>query len=345
MFVYIFQKKSASYAICPFCNALSDDNDPIIQYDDYVEVPMIWCDNCGARAVLKASIDAIHAIQEDADNDDRKQTIDEHIAHTYMQTMKITNIYADDFNKLFEETINKCTKLLSRGNSSLEETQHSIRNDILSGGINVYKIPLIKVKKVTGVEIFSKHCYCELAQQEVVEYYNSMSGGFCGRMYPTELEEKLGIFDVPNSSEEEDYSNTYAQDAKLREYIESKNPEIHGKKSGTLEACKPVSNPLSLETIIKEVEIELKTQPDMKTYFYNSIKSYYKYMSYTDEQHNHYYGSDAMARLNMNIGLACNSYNISAPETPYPSMFSEAHDGVHMHALLEDNEIVSYWGD
>jgi len=138
------------------------------------------------------------------------------------------------------------------------------------GGINVYKIPLIKVKKVTGVEIFSKHCYCELTQQEVVEYYNSMISGFCGRMYPTELEEKLGIFDVPNSSDEEDYANTYEQDTKLREYIESKNPEIRGKKSGTLEACKPVSNPL---------------------------------------------------------------------------MFSEAHDGVHMHALLEDNEIVSYWGD
>ena len=32
---------------CPYCNSFSD-----LQYEDYIEYPMIWCDTCGVRCIL-----------------------------------------------------------------------------------------------------------------------------------------------------------------------------------------------------------------------------------------------------------------------------------------------------
>jgi len=36
---------------CPFCNKWVDAENSL-QYDDYIIEPMLWCDSCGARAVL-----------------------------------------------------------------------------------------------------------------------------------------------------------------------------------------------------------------------------------------------------------------------------------------------------
>lgn len=36
-------------SVCPFCNFCAYG---AIQFEDYVDVPMLWCEECGARAVL-----------------------------------------------------------------------------------------------------------------------------------------------------------------------------------------------------------------------------------------------------------------------------------------------------
>lgn len=39
---------------CPFCHSilLLDEDQQLIVYSDYVDHPMVWCDECGARAFL-----------------------------------------------------------------------------------------------------------------------------------------------------------------------------------------------------------------------------------------------------------------------------------------------------
>lgn len=39
------------YATCPFCTA-ENNRACVVQFDDYVDYPMLWADCCGARAVL-----------------------------------------------------------------------------------------------------------------------------------------------------------------------------------------------------------------------------------------------------------------------------------------------------
>ena len=54
--------------ICPFCHYLDKESDSL-QYDDYVDVPMIWCSGCGCRSFLDLSIQDLNNIYTDIEED------------------------------------------------------------------------------------------------------------------------------------------------------------------------------------------------------------------------------------------------------------------------------------
>lgn len=65
MHCYLFKiNKDDTHAVCPFCNYISKDRDyeETLQFDDYVDQPMIWCDECGARAFLDIDIDMLELL-------------------------------------------------------------------------------------------------------------------------------------------------------------------------------------------------------------------------------------------------------------------------------------------
>lgn len=60
--ILIYGSKDLSLGlICPYCNyACICENGNHLQFDDYVDLPMLWCDSCGARCVLDITINDIH---------------------------------------------------------------------------------------------------------------------------------------------------------------------------------------------------------------------------------------------------------------------------------------------
>ncbi len=59
MFCYIYYNDSWFDAICPFCNFIPKRQSHTLQFYDYVDKPMIWCDGCKARAVLNTTVEFI----------------------------------------------------------------------------------------------------------------------------------------------------------------------------------------------------------------------------------------------------------------------------------------------
>lgn len=69
-FICPFCRCTGSKGKCFVCNNSSDYEN--LQYDDYVNEPMLWCDSCGARAFLDVDLDAFADLLEDSENTDNK---------------------------------------------------------------------------------------------------------------------------------------------------------------------------------------------------------------------------------------------------------------------------------
>jgi hypothetical protein len=52
MYCIVGEEDEGCAVLCPFCGNVGE-----LQHEDYVTAPMIWCDNCGARSVLKLPLD------------------------------------------------------------------------------------------------------------------------------------------------------------------------------------------------------------------------------------------------------------------------------------------------
>jgi hypothetical protein len=99
---YLFKINGDEHAICPFCNYISRDPnyEEILQFDDYVDLPMIWCDECGARAFLDVSIDILHFLvrenpedylPEDRISDDEMKKLNDWILAHIVESKEVSH--------------------------------------------------------------------------------------------------------------------------------------------------------------------------------------------------------------------------------------------------------------
>ena len=45
------------------------------------------------------------------------------------------------------------------------------------------------------------------------------------------------------------------------------------------------------------------------------------------------------------LSIDCDSYDVKKPQNPYPNNFDTSHDGSIVECILENDNIVKYWGD
>ena len=139
--------------ICPFCNFF--DNTCSLQYDDYVENPMIWCNSCNCRSFLNISIELL------------KNLLD----------------CEPKYKKINREDI------------IIDETKKSTDLNLFLNNEKTlcYEIPLLKIKSVTPSNLHGYFSKNKLSYLQIEEFLNSETTINYEKKFDEKIMEKYDI--------------------------------------------------------------------------------------------------------------------------------------------------------
>ena len=164
--------------ICPFCNYITENLnycEENLQFEDYADIPMIWCNKCMARSFLDLTIEQMQNTWEKLESN-VKPDLD------FLEKYKIN----------FRDIELKNNKLLNNLCKNNDE-------------VSCYKIPLLKIKNITNYVLLGYNCDNKLSREQLCEFLDSKYTENYERLFDKKIMDKYGItkndedFDSRNS--------------------------------------------------------------------------------------------------------------------------------------------------
>ncbi len=174
---------------CPFCKKISDLNSSI-QVDDYVEVPMLWCDNCGATAFLKVSDDFDFDCLDNISHLNKNPLYIEEYSIPLVKVLEVVDICLVDYISSTKLTPIEINEILSGKKRNIlndyivnkynlrredEYRENKDLNLMFNMSLPVYSYNVYSPKKEYPINIDLSHdgvcVYCKLENNKIVAYW------------------------------------------------------------------------------------------------------------------------------------------------------------------------------